>query len=246
MARKVVGITCGTQTQPEGSSPRQSLNRAYVWAIEQVGGVPVILPVTTDTEVIARYLGVVDGLLLSGGVDVAPARYGQKPHRCLGEVDQDRDATELPLICQALAQDVPIFAICRGIQTLNIAMGGTLYQDIPSECPSKIAHQQSTLQLPRDRFSHSIHIKPGSRLQEIVGTDAMQTNSFHHQALRDVAAGLTVTANASDGVIEAVESPQHRYVLGVQFHPEETAPHDPHSRRLFEAFVSALNTPGNV
>ncbi len=240
MARKIVGITCGTLPPPERGSPRQSLNRPYVWAVERAGGVPIILPVTTEPEVIARYLGVVDGLLLSGGVDLAPACYGQEPHPRLGEVDLDRDATELPLVREALAQDVPIFAICRGIQTLNVALGGTLYQDLPSEFPSDIAHQQSELKLARDRFSHSIRIQPGSRLHAIVGAEEMQTNSFHHQALREVAKELIVTAKAPDGVIEAAEIPDRRYVLAVQFHPEETAPHDPKSQRLFDAFVTAL------
>lgn len=236
---KIVGITCSTLPATENAVTRQSLNRTYVWAIEQAGGVPVILPVTREPDVIARYLGVIDGLLLSGGVDIAPERYGQTPHPCLGEVDADRDATELPLIQDALAQDVPIFAICRGVQALNVAMGGTLYQDLPAERPSDILHQQATRKMPRHEFSHSIAIAD-SRLRGIVGAGEMETNSFHHQALREVANGLVETAHASDGVIEAVESPAHRYVVGVQFHPEDTAPRDERSRRLFEAFVAAL------
>ena len=183
---------------------------------------------------------VLDGLLLSGGVDVAPERYGQEPHPKLGQVDYDRDALEMPLIAQALQQDMPIFAICRGIQSLNVAMGGTLYQDLPSEYPSELVHQQSLRKIPRNQFSHAIQIEPDSRLGSIAGADEMRTNSFHHQALRDVAKGLVVTAHAPDGVIEAAESPTHRYVVAVQFHPEETAPNDEKSRRLFEAFVAAL------
>ena len=239
MARKVVGITCSTQTTEEGGA-RQTLNRAYVWAVERAGGIPIVLPVTTEKDVIARYLSVIDGLLLSGGVDVAPAYYGQEPHPRLGSVDADRDTTELPLIREAVAQDVPIFAICRGIQALNVALGGTLYQDLPSEYPSDIAHRQEQNQIPRDQPSHSIRIDPESRLRAVAGAQEMRTNSFHHQALRNVADGLRVTAQAPDGVIEAVESPTHRYVVGVQFHPEETAPKDEKSRRLFESFVAAL------
>jgi putative glutamine amidotransferase len=240
MGRKVVGITCGTQKASEKNGPRQSLNRAYVWAVERAGGVPVILPVTTEPAVISRYLGVVDGLLLSGGADVDPACYGQQAHPQLGEVDADRDVTELPLIAQAVAQDLPIFAICRGIQALNVALGGTLYQDLPSERPSEVHHQQRNQGIARDRFSHSIQIEPGSRLHEIVGADEMLCNSFHHQALKEVAPALVVTAYAPDGVIEAAEDPTKRYLVAVQFHPEETAPHDAKSRRLFEAFVAVL------
>jgi putative glutamine amidotransferase len=216
------------------------LNRAYVWAVERAGGVPILLPVTRERDVISRYLGVVDGLLLSGGADLDPACYGAEPHPCLGEVDADRDATELPLIADALVQDVPIFAICRGIQALNVALGGTLYQDLHSERPSEIVHTQKDLGLARDRFSHSIHVEPGSRLHAIVDTEEMLCNSFHHQAIQELGAGLVVTATAPDGVIEAVESPAHRYVLAVQFHPEETAPHDPRSHALFESFIRGL------
>lgn len=240
MARKVVGITCSTLPKREEIGPRQSLNRAYVWAVERAGAVPIIFPVTTEPEIISRYLGLVDGLLLSGGVDVAPDRYGCAPHPQLGIVDTDRDATEVPLTHAALAQDVPIFGICRGIQTLNIVMGGTLYQDLPSELPSDIVHAQETRQMPREAFCHAIRIEADSRLCEIVGANEMNVNSFHHQALRDVAGDLRVTAYAPDGVVEAAESVRHRYVVAVQFHPEETSIHDSKSQRLFDAFVEAL------
>jgi putative glutamine amidotransferase len=240
MSRKIVGILGSTSQATADSGPKQYLNRAYVWAIENAGGIPVILPVTQNPDVIARYLGVVDGLLLSGGVDVAPACFGEEPHPKLGSVDDDRDTTELPLIRDALAQDMPVFAICRGIQSLNIALGGTLYQDIPSQAPSAIHHQQSDVGIPRNTTSHSVRIVPGSHLRSIVGVEEMQTNSFHHQSLKQVADGLVVTALAPDGIIEAAESPAHRYVVAVQFHPEETAPNDLHSRQLFEAFIAAL------
>ena len=239
MSHKVVGIVCSTVVATEKNSPRQVLNRPYVWAVEQAGAIPVLLPVTTQPEVIDRYLGMIDGLLVSGGVDVAPSCYGQEAHPQLGEVDDDRDTLELPLIRAALAQDMPIFAICRGIQSLNVALGGTLYQDLPSEFPSCIFHQQSHKNIPRDQFSHTIEILPETRLHSIVGSTWMATNSFHHQALQQVAEGLEITAYASDGVIEAAEMPAKRYVVGVQFHPEETAPHDEKSRKLFEAFVQA-------
>lgn len=240
MSRKIVGILGSTSTATADSGPRQYLNRAYVWAIENAGGTPIILPVTREREAISRYLGLLDGLLLSGGVDVDPACFGEAPHPRLGTVDDDRDTTELPLIREALAQDMPVFAICRGIQSLNVALGGTLYQDLPSQAPSAIHHQQSDIGIPRAQTSHSIRIVPDSRLHRIVGREEMQTNSFHHQALKQVADGLVVTACAPDDIIEAAESPAHRYVVAVQFHPEETAPNDLASRQLFEAFIAAL------
>ena len=135
---------------------------------------------------------------------------------------------------------MPIFAICRGIQMLNVALGGTLFQDLPSERPSDIGHAQNERKIPRAQSTHSIAIEPHTRLAEIVGGEEMQVNSFHHQALRDVAEPLIVTALAPDGVIEAVESRAHRYVVGVQFHPEETSVHDEKSQRLFDCFAQAL------
>jgi len=240
MAKKIVGITCSTQEADEKSGARQYLNQAYVRAIEQAGGIPVILPVTTEPDAIARFLSVVDGILLSGGVDVSPSVYKASPHPKLGSVDADRDATEIPLIQEALVHDVPIFAICRGIQTLNVAMGGTLFQHLPDEHPSPIEHQQGNRGMARHEFVHDIEIESGSRLHKIIGAESMNVNSFHHQAVQTLAEGLTITARASDGIIEAAESQQHRYVVAVQFHPEETAPRDEKSRRLFQAFVDAL------
>lgn len=240
MSRKIVGILGSTSTATADSGPKQYLNRAYVWAVENAGGIPIMLPVTRDPDAIARYLGLLDGLLLSGGVDVAPSYFGEEPHPQLGTVDDDRDTTELPLIRDALAQDMPVFAICRGIQSLNVALGGTLIQDIPSQTPSAIHHQQSDIGIPRSQTSHSVRVVPGSRLHSIIGVEEMQTNSFHHQSLKQVAEGLVVTAAAPDGIIEAIESPAHRYVVAVQFHPEETAPNDLHSRQLFEAFITVL------
>lgn len=238
---RVVGITCGTRPATAQGGPQQVLNRAYVWAVERAGGIPILLPVTREREVISQYLGVIDGLLLSGGVDLDPSCYGSEPHPKLGEVDTDRDATELPLITEALAQDVPIFAICRGVQALNVALGGTLYQDLPSEHPSEIVHAQRELGLARGEFSHTVRIEPDSRLRAIVGVDEMRCNSFHHQAVKALGAGIKVTATAPDGVIEAIECPAYRSVHGVQFHPEETAPHDPYSHALFTAFIREID-----
>ena len=240
MPRKLIGITCETTLKSGLESPRQALPRPYVWAIEKAGGIPVLLPATDSIENAERYLSILDGLLLSGGVDVDPALYGEEAHPELGRVDPDRDSIEIPLTRLALAQNMPIFAICRGIQVLNVAMGGTLYQDLPSENPSHLQHQQRHDGIARDVATHNVWVEEGTRLAEIVGEPCMATNSFHHQALKKVAEGLTVTAYAEDGIIEGVESTAYRYVLGVQFHPEETAFVDEKSMRLFQAFVDAL------
>ena len=144
------------------------------------------------------------------------------------------------MIRAALERNKPIFAICRGLQILNVALGGSLWQDLPSENPSKIFHAQSERGIARPETVHSIRIETGSRLAQIIGAETMQVNSLHHQALKDVADGLKVTAWATDGVIEAAEMPDKRFVVAIQCHPEELAVWQPESRRLFAAFIEAL------
>ena len=235
---KLVGITGNTTQKTAKSEARQTLNRAYVRAVEAAGGVPLILPVTANPDTIHRCLDALDGILLSGGVDVEPARYGQEPHPALGETDADRDAAEIALIRAALERDKPIFAICRGLQILNVALGGSLYQDLPDEKPSEIFHAQNERGVPRPETVHSIRIEAGSRLAQIVGAETMAVNSLHHQALKDVASGLKVTAWADDGVIEAAEMPEKRFVVAIQCHPEELARWQTESQQLFAAFVA--------
>ncbi len=245
MKPKLIGVTCSSNPASPGVNARQFLNTAYSRALEAAGAAPLIIPnlspqLANRRDVLERYLDAIDGLMLSGGVDVAPERYGEEPHPNLDEVDETRDSTEFAIIKLALERDISIFGICRGAQTLNVALGGTLYQDLPSEMPGCLSHRQSDQNLARGEFSHSISIDSGTKLREIVGSSEMQTNSFHHQALKDVAPCLVVTARASDGVIEGVEAPDRKFLVAVQFHPEETAPHDVYSRRLFEAFIASL------
>lgn len=235
---KVVGVTCSTITA-EGVR-KQALNRTYVRALEAVGVVPIILPVTDRNASIDRLLGIVDGLLFTGGVDIAPERYGQSPIPELGEVDTDRDAAEIPLMRAAISQDLPILCICRGIQLLNVATGGALYQDVRADGVTTHDHQQTNHGAPRDALTHTVHVEPGSRLREIVGESEIRTNSLHHQSLRDLGMGVQATAFADDGVVEGAEIPGNRWVVAVQWHPEETAPFDEPSKRLFRRFAEAL------
>ena len=235
--RPLIGITSGTSALDEHAKAAQDrLNRSYCEAVALGGGIPVILPnlvVGADSEeIIAR----IDGVLLSGGYDVDPAEFGEKRFNETVEVDAERDAAELPLIHAALRRDAPIFAICRGIQSLNVALGGTLIQDLPAQAPSAIRHRQDE---KREVATHSVCVEPGSRLSEAIGTETLCVNSFHHQAVKDLGKGLVVTARAEDGVIEALEMPGLRYVVAVQFHPEEMVRTSAEARRLFEAFVAA-------
>jgi putative glutamine amidotransferase len=178
----------------------------------------------------------IDGLLLSGGYDVCPGLFGEETLNDSVEIDGLRDEAEMPLIRAAVERDIPILAICRGVQILNVALGGTLIQDLPTQRDSRIRHRQEG---ERQMSSHAVCIIPNSRLREIVGSDEVDVNSFHHQSLQRVADGLSVVATAPDGVIEAVERSDSRFVVGVQWHPEEMTEVSDEAKRLFESFVKA-------
>jgi len=179
-----------------------------------------------------------DGLLLPGSdSDVDPLRYGEEPHRGLGEVQPLKDKTDLLTIAAAERKRIPIFAICFGMQILNVARGGTLIQDIPAQKPDAIKHEQG---LPRDRASHRIRLKSDSLVGALAASEVAMVNSFHHQAVEHVGRELVETAWAGDGLIEAVEDPRRdRFVVGVQWHPEINWAKDPLSQRLFERFIEA-------
>ena len=236
----MIGITSGTRIEASASLRDYEelcyISRDYIRAIEEAGGLPVIIPVHEDRELSREYLRVVDGLLLAGGVDLSPHFFGEEPHPKLGSVDIERDEVEMELARLALELDMPILAICRGIQVLNVAAGGTLYQDISQLDRTVLKHRQSAVGW---YGSHSIEIVEGTLLHRIVGKTRIRVNSFHHQAVKDPAKGFRVSATAPDGVIEAIESERHRFVLGVQFHPEEMWRRSPEAAALFKAFVAA-------
>ena len=239
--RPVVGITCSLTASSIGDSiytlERNIIARDYSHAIEYAGGTPLLIPHVGDIECINQYLGVLDGLVLSGGGDIDPLLFGQEPHQNLGSVDRVRDEMELQLTQKALDQDLPILAICRGIQMLNVAAGGTIYQDIAAEMPQPtLRHSQSGAGW---YASHTIDIISESRLFQIFDSPTARVNSFHHQAVREIGEGFIATAKAKDNVIEAIESPTRRFALGVQYHPEMMWEHHPEVLNLFTAFLKA-------
>ncbi len=181
----------------------------------------------------------IGGLLFTGGEDVNPAHYGEAAHPNLKNVQDERDATEIALIAEASKRKTPILAICRGIQVLNVAMGGTLIQDIPSQCPDALEHDSPALRALR---THEISIEPGSRIARALRTDKARVNSFHHQAANRVGDGLSITARSPDGIIEGLETDDPDWwVLAVQWHPEEmTDSPEPWDRGLFNAFAEQL------
>jgi putative glutamine amidotransferase len=231
----LIGITCGSVHGGPRRPDAYRLNQSYVRAIELAGGAAVLIPPIGPGEATRRLYDAVDAVLLPGGADLQPETYGADRHPSLGETDPDLDRTELALARWALSEGKPVLGICRGQQCLNVAAGGTLFQDIPSEIDDALGHRVE----PRNVLAHPIAIRPDSRLAAILGVGSVEVNSLHHQSVRDVAPGLVVTAQAPDGVIEGLEQPAHFFALSVQFHPEELVPgHEP-SERLLRAFVLA-------
>ncbi len=234
MIQKLVGLTCNVLSAADGHGPRLTCNTAYQNALLQAGCLPVILPLTACSSALQKIVEKLDGILLTGGADIQPSIYHEAPHPKLGETEPERDAMEMDLIPLALQKDLPVFAICRGMQSLNAALGGTLHQHLE---PGSIDHRPGK---GRNYLAHSIAITPGSRLHSIAAAPQMQVNSLHHQAVSKVAPALQIAAVAPDGIVEAVEMPGRKYVLAVQFHPEELYREQSVMLKLFEAFVQAL------
>lgn len=234
--RPLIGLTISIQSDEKKIFTPTS----YPAAIIAAGGTPVLLNITRDPELIAQYADMVDGVLFSGGDDVDPTAYGEAQAWNCGDISPMRDAFEMQLLQTLLARHPkkPILGICRGAQVLNVAMGGTLYQDLHSQLPDCIRHQQKQISV---YASHRVEIAPDSRLHAIYGTDEVMVNSFHHQAVKEVGAGLTVSARAADGVIEALEKPDHPYFVAVQWHPERLVEREfhPEHKALFSSFVQA-------
>lgn len=208
----------------------------YLEGLEQAGAIPVILPLVEGKEDLAQLTQLCEGILFTGGQDVSPKLYGEAAKPTCGEVCAARDAMEQVLLQLALEQDLPVLGICRGIQFLNAALGGTLYQDLPTEHPSHIQHHMTP---PYDRAVHTVTILPDTPLAEVLGATCIGVNSYHHQAVKTLAPGLTEMARSEDGLVEAVCLPDRRFVWAVQWHPEFSFRVDEYSRNIFAAFVQA-------
>ena len=209
----------------------------YMEGIAQAGGIGVMLPLTDDEESLRQLLDRCDGLLVTGGQDLDSNLYAEADHSLCGEIVPTRDAMEMPLLRMALDVNKPILGICRGLQALNVVLGGTLYQDIPTQCPSDVNHRQ---QPPYHEFSHTVSLASDAPLAKLLRADSIGVNSCHHQAIRDLAPALQVMATAPDGIVEAVCHPEKAFVWAVQWHPEFLLPGtDENCRHIFRAFVSA-------
>ena len=211
----------------------------YSQAVRFWGGAAVLIPAAQNRQTLQTILRRLDGLILSGGPDINPKFYGEQPLPGLEEIDEDLDRMELEATHIAFARNLPILAICRGIQVLNVSQGGTLYQDIPTQVQESILHTQKA---DKKTTTHATRIEAKTLLFRVVGRKEIWVNGRHHQAVKDVAPGFVVTARATDGVVEAMEHSSKRFVIGVQWHPEGNWRDDPYSRRLFRAFVRAAQS----
>jgi putative glutamine amidotransferase len=231
--RPIIGIT----TRIELETDRFYLSRHYSEAVEATGGSPLLIPLIPERRYLAHVMNQLDGVLLPGSdSDIDPMRYQREPHPRLGNVHPIKDETDLQALEQVEAQRIPLFAICFGVQALNVARGGTLVQDIPSQIPGALKHDQG---VPRDRPSHRVKLLEGSLVAELAGAEQAPVNSHHHQAIETLGRELVATAWAADGLVEAVEDPRgDRFVLGVQWHPELGWRDDEFSRAMFSRFVA--------
>ncbi|MBQ8265123.1 MAG: gamma-glutamyl-gamma-aminobutyrate hydrolase family protein [Bacteroides sp.] len=232
--KPLIGISLGY------SDKKNSVNNTYINSVLMNGGVPYLIPVTDDVEVLRQIVAQLDGIIFTGGEDFAPAYYGKEEHEKLGEVNVTRDTYDLTLFKLATDRNIPTLGICRGLQLINVGMGGTLYQDLPAEKPSDINHrQQEEGTVP----THGVSVVEGSMMHQILGKKDIQVNTFHHQAIDKLAPGLKIVGWSNDSVPELIEAYPHRQIIGTQFHPEIfTANGDALMGKLFKFLVNKADT----
>jgi putative glutamine amidotransferase len=236
----LIGITADYSAPAHGahhySEPTVFLPQRYLRAVEQAGALPLVLSANPSSSARRRLVNLLDGLLISGGnFDIHPSYYGEKPTDKLGIIKPCRTEFELEIAAEALKRDLPVLGICGGAQAINVALGGTLYQDIAAQLPQAGEHQRSA---EKARGGHRVLVQHGTRLHEIVGRQSLEVNTTHHQAIRKLGRRIIVNAVAEDGVIEGIESTWNEFVLGLQWHPEVLAPRQTLQRRIFSAFAA--------
>jgi putative glutamine amidotransferase len=240
--RPTIGIPTQTQAAIPGQAPPAwIMGQAYVNVVAVEGAVPWLIPLLRDQETLRLIYDRVDGLFLAGGFDVDPSRYGEERLPVCGQSDAMRDEVEITLLHWAMADRKPVLGVCRGSQIINVAAGGTLYQDLSAQLPGVSKHDCSPKAGVYERCSliHEIELRAGSRLGKLLGVERAQVNSMHHQGFKSLGGGLAVAAMAPDGVIEAVESTTDQFLFGALWHPEELAATQPAMRRLITAFIDA-------
>jgi putative glutamine amidotransferase len=243
MPKPLIGLTTerfssGFFAQPDLDV--QGVLRTYIEAVIGAGGLPVLVPLSLSGDDLRTAYERLDGVLLPGGCDIDPAHFNEAPHAKLGEVDVERDRAELAFARYAVEGGKPVLGVCRGAQVINVAFGGTLYQDLPSEYggAALLRHAHPVREFDRAHLAHPVRVEEESRLAHALGSPMVQVNSRHHQSIKAVAPQFEIVARAPDGVIEGIELPEHPFALGVQWHPENLQA-QPEMKRLFETFVRA-------
>ena len=242
--RPTIGVTTQTLQAidgiPAGLPSSVVMNQRYYEAVASAGGAPVLIPLLEDVDALRGVYDACAGIMIPGGVDMDPATYGETAHEKLGRIDPDRDRVELQLTRWCIEDKKPLLGLCRGLQVINVAAGGTLFQDIDAQLEGAIRHDYfPNYGFERDHVSHEVAVEPSSRLRSLVDLDQLPVNSMHHQGVKRLGKGLVACARAADGLIEAVESTNGHWMVGVQWHPEVFAADDPHTRDLFRGFVDA-------
>lgn len=237
----LIGLTSySIKRDPDSPYSMNGALTHYKDAVIAAGGMPVMLPINTNPQHLSGLLDRLDGLMLVGGGDIHPGRYGQEATSVqLYGVDEDRDEMEFQLASDAIGRDMPVLAICRGHQVLNVAMGGTLWQDVRSLMPEGLQHSWFGENRPRNETPHEVKISAESKLATLLGTTQTPVNSIHHQGIEKLGDNLVANAVAPDGLIEGYEMPDKRFVVGVQWHPEAIVDDVPGQRGLFKGFVDA-------
>lgn len=239
-ARPLIGITAYSHFRKDLNMRFDTCYERNAVAIDRAGGLPVLIPVHGSQETLRRTFERMDGILLPGGGDVNPSCYHDHPHQAVYGVSDARDRMEIAMTQWAFAADLPLFGICRGIQVVNVAMGGSLTQDIPTQVDTDLRHDiLHDGSEARHLILHDVCLEHDSQLAAILGTDRLPVNSLHHQTLKAVAPQATITAHATDGLVEAIEFTGKRFALAVQWHPEDLIEHDARMLALFEHFVQA-------
>lgn len=244
MNRPLIGVTTQTLQAidgiPEGLPNSVVMNQRYYHAVATAGAAPVLIPLLDDLATLRAIYERTDGILIPGGVDVDPTTFGEEPRERLGRIDPARDRVEIQLVKWAVEDGKPVLGLCRGLQVINVALGGTLYQDLETEFPNAIKHDYfPTHGFSRDHLAHDVAVEAGSRMRHALTSSAVPVNSMHHQGIKALAGSLAASAVAPDGLIEAAESTSDSYVVGVQWHPEVFELEEPSSGVLFRDFIQA-------
>ena len=242
--RPLIGITTQTLQAidgiPEGLPQSVVMNQRYYQAAAAAGAAPVLIPLLDDLEALRAIYDGVDGILIPGGVDVDPAAFGEAPHERLGRIDPARDRVELQLVKWAVVDRKPVLGLCRGLQVINVALGGTLSQDLEAQYPNALKHDYfPNYGFERDYLAHEVALTPGTRLHHAMHAESIPVNSMHHQGIKELGRSLAPAATAPDGLIEALESCDDSFLVGVQWHPEVFEATDPHTEHLFSDFLAS-------